>query len=61
MEENALIELSVNVSQIREFLNEIAKTPQKIFEVMRLDVRETMGRFLNHNFKTTFGEIPFSQ
>lgn len=42
-----MIELTINLPQIREFLNEIAQTPQKIFELMRTDVRASMSRYLN--------------
>jgi hypothetical protein len=44
-EENAMMELSINVPQIREFLNQIVEAPAKIFELLRVDVRESMSRF----------------
>ena len=42
-----MMELKVNVPQIREFLNQIVEAPAKIFELLRVDVRESMSRFLN--------------
>jgi len=40
-----MMELSINVPQIREFLNQIVEAPAKIFELLRVDVRESMSRF----------------
>ncbi len=42
-----MMELNVNVPQIREFLNQIVEAPSKMFDLMRVDVRESMSRFLN--------------
>ena len=41
-----MIELSVNVPEVKEFINDIAKTPSKIFDILRLNVRETVGKYL---------------
>lgn len=42
-----MMELKVNVPQIREFLNQIIQAPGKVFDLLRVDVRETMSRFLS--------------
>ena len=41
-----MMELKVNVPQIREFLNQIIQAPGKVFDLLRVDIRETMNRFL---------------
>lgn len=42
-----MVELTVNVPEIKRFLNQIVEAPGKIFELLRVDVRESMSRFLN--------------
>ena len=34
-----MIEVSINVPEIREFIKEIVETPGKIFEIMRFNVQ----------------------
>lgn len=41
-----MIELSVNVPEVKEFINDIAKTPSKIFDMLRLNVKGTVGKYL---------------
>jgi len=41
-----MIELSVNVPEVKEFINDLAKAPSKIFDILRLNVRETVGKYL---------------
>ena len=41
-----MIELNVNVPEIKEFINDIAKTPSKIFDMLRLNVKGTVGKYL---------------
>jgi putative transposase len=42
-----MIELSINVPEIREFIKEIVETPGKVFEIMRFNVQQTVGRYLS--------------
>ena len=42
-----MIELSINVPEIREFIKEIIEVPGRIFEIMRFNVQETVGRYLS--------------
>jgi len=42
-----MVELTISVPEIREVLNQIIAAPGKIFDLCRLDVKETMRRFLN--------------
>jgi len=42
-----MIELSINVPEVREFIKEIVEVPGRIFEIMRFNVQETVGRYLN--------------
>ncbi|MCP4651468.1 MAG: IS256 family transposase [PVC group bacterium] len=41
-----MIELSVKVPEVKEFINDIANAPGKIFDMLRLNVRETVGKYL---------------
>jgi hypothetical protein len=42
-----MIELSINVPEVRECTKEIVEVPGRIFEIMRLYVQETVGRYLS--------------
>ena len=42
-----MMELRVNIPQIRKFLNQIIQAPGKVFDPLRVDIRETMSRFLS--------------
>ena len=42
-----MIELSINVPEIREFIKEIIEVPGRIFEILRFNVQETVGRYLS--------------
>ena len=42
-----MMELTLHLAQIREFLNQIIETPGKIIDLLRLDVHESMSRLLN--------------
>ena len=42
-----MIELSINVPEVREFIKDIVEVPGRIFEIMRFNVRETVGRYLS--------------
>ncbi len=42
-----MIEVSVNVPEVREFVKEIVETPAKLFNLVRLNVRETVGKYLS--------------
>jgi len=42
-----MIEVSINVLEIREFIKDIVETPGRIFEIMRLSVREAFGQYLS--------------
>jgi len=44
--EYTMIELNVNVPEVKEFINDIAKAPSKIFDMLRLNVRGTVGKYL---------------
>jgi putative transposase len=43
-----MIEVSVNVPEVREFINDILQTPKKVFDLLRFDVRETAGNYLSY-------------
>ncbi len=43
-----MMELKVNVPEVRSYINEIVKTPGKIFDVMRYNVRESVGNYLSY-------------
>ena len=42
-----MIELSINVPEVREFIKEIIEVPGRIFEILRFNVQETVGRYLS--------------
>jgi hypothetical protein len=42
-----MIEVSINVPEIREFIKEIIEVPGRIFEIMRFNVQETVGHYLS--------------
>jgi len=42
-----MIEVSINVPEIREFIKDIVEVPGRIFEIMRFNVQETIGRYLS--------------
>jgi putative transposase len=42
-----MIELSINVPEVREFIKGIVEVPGKVFEIMRFNVREAVGRYLS--------------
>ncbi|MFQ5780013.1 MAG: hypothetical protein ACE5HN_04410, partial [Nitrospiria bacterium] len=46
-EENAVVELSVDVPEIRRLLSRIVLAPSKLFDELRQDVRQSMSRYLN--------------
>ena len=41
-----MIELNVNVPEVKEFINDIAKTSSKIFRHAPLNVKGTVGKYL---------------
>jgi putative transposase len=43
-----MIELKVNVPEVRDYINEIVKTPGKIFDVVRYNVKESVGKYLSY-------------
>ncbi|MFO0794961.1 MAG: hypothetical protein U0586_12985 [Candidatus Brocadiaceae bacterium] len=47
-EEYAVLEVRINVSEIKEVIKEIAEAPGKIFTMMRYNVRESAERYLSH-------------
>lgn len=47
-----MIELNVNVPEVKEFINDIAKAPSKIFDMLRLNVRGTVGKYLTALMKS---------
>jgi putative transposase len=42
-----MIELSISVPEVREFIKEIIEVPGRIFEIMRFNVQETVSRYLS--------------
>lgn len=42
-----MIELSINIPEVREFIKEIVEVPGRVFDIMRFNVRETVGRYLS--------------
>lgn len=42
-----MVELTINVPEIKRFLNQIIAVPGKIFELLRVDMKESISRFLN--------------
>lgn len=43
-----MLELTVSVPEIRELINDVAENPWKIFELVRCNVRESVGTFLSN-------------
>ncbi|MFO0794367.1 MAG: transposase [Candidatus Brocadiaceae bacterium] len=43
-----MLEVRINVSEIKEVIKDIAEAPGKIFTMMRYNVRESVGRYLSH-------------
>ncbi|MFO0794968.1 MAG: hypothetical protein U0586_13020 [Candidatus Brocadiaceae bacterium] len=43
-----MLEVRINVSEIKEVIKEIAEAPGKIFTMTRYNVRESVGRYLSH-------------
>ena len=41
------MKIEVSVTQVVELFEEIQKTPQKFFEMTRLDIREIAGKYLS--------------
>jgi hypothetical protein len=42
-----MIDLSINVPDVKELIKEIVEAPGRIFEILRFNVRETVDRYLN--------------
>lgn len=51
-----MLEVTVNVPEVREFIKEIAESPGRFFSMVRLNVKETVGNYLTHlmNAELTF-------
>jgi putative transposase len=43
-----MIEVSVNVPEVREFINDIIEAPKKVFDLIRFNVQETVGKYLTY-------------
>ena len=43
-----MMELKVNVPEVRSYINEIVKAPGKIFDVVRYNVQESVGKYLSY-------------
>lgn len=43
-----MLEVKINVSEIKEVIKDLAGAPGKIFTMMRYNVRESVGRYLSH-------------
>jgi len=43
-----MIEVSVNVPEVREFINDIIRAPQRVFDLIRFNVQETVGHYLSY-------------
>jgi putative transposase len=43
-----MIEVSVNVPEVREFINDIIEAPKKVFDLIRFNVQETVGKYLSY-------------
>ena len=46
-----MIEVNINVPELREFIKEIAEVPGRIFSMLRLNVKEIVGNYLTHLMK----------
>ena len=46
-----MIEVNINVPELRELIKEIAEVPGRIFCMLRLNVKETVGNYLTHLMK----------
>jgi len=42
-----MIELSISVPEVREFIKEIVEAPEKVFEMVRFNVQRAVGRYLS--------------
>lgn len=43
-----MMELKVNVPEARSYINEIVKVPGRIFDVVRYNVQESVGKYLSY-------------
>lgn len=43
-----MIEVSVNVPEVREFINDIIQAPQRVFDLIRFNVQESVGHYLSY-------------
>ena len=46
------MKLEISVPELVETFKEIQKHPEKLFEMMRLDIRETVGQYLTSLMNT---------
>lgn len=42
-----MVEVSVNVPEVREFINDIIQAPKKVFDLIRFNMQETVGKYLS--------------
>lgn len=42
-----MMELRVNVSEVKEYIKGIAEAPGKIFQFVRYNVKESIGKYLS--------------
>jgi putative transposase len=59
------MKIELNVSEVISIFKEIQQSPEKIFEMIRLDVREAVGRYLSEMMTTElthfFGRDPYER
>ncbi len=42
-----MLEVKINVLEIKSFINEIVEAPGKIFNIVRYNVKESVSNYLN--------------
>ncbi len=42
-----MMKLSINVPEVRDFIKDLAKAPEKVFEMIRYNVQESVGKYLS--------------
>jgi len=51
------LQLNLSVAEMIEILKEIKNNPEKLYEMMRIDVKETMGKYLSELMKIELSDF----
>lgn len=50
------MQLNLSVAEMTEILKEIKNNPERLFEMMRIDVKETIGKYLSELMKVELSD-----